>query len=122
MNTQKLPEELALDLTARSTAKYQIAAVIFDKHGIISWGWNHYPENNGTSTHAEDHAITRANPKRRTGATIVVAGRKNGSGKMLLAKPCPDCQNLILRVGITKIIYSDPTNSNSWNTLKSTFI
>ncbi len=103
MNTRRLPEELNVDLLDRSTHRiYQITAVIFDRRGVIfSWGWNHHAQ------HAEHHAISRANRDRLPGATIQTLGRKKDSGNVLLSKPCPDCQRIILKAGIAKVIYSE---------------
>lgn len=117
VNTRRLPEELNIDLLDRSTHKiYQITAVIFDRHGVIfSWGWNHH------SQHAEEHAISRANRSRLPGATIQLLGRKKESGNVLLSKPCADCERIILKNGITRVIYSeyDPRTPKTpiWKTL-----
>lgn len=110
MNTREGPLSLADRLLKRSPHyKYHIAAVIFDNHGIISWGWNH-PEK-----HAEAHAIERGNPRRIRGATMAVLGRKTKNGNVLLTKPCPECEKRILAAGIARVYHtfydpSDPKN------------
>lgn len=114
MNIRKPPQELALDLTVRSVMKYQMAAVIFDNYGIFSWGWNHV--DGIGSVHAEIHAIKRANRKRiRKGATIVIAGYNNDSGKRVLSLPCSDCKNRIKASGIAEIIYQNPASHTGWS-------
>ena len=112
MDTRKRPETLVMDLTSRSLHnRYHLAAVIFDNWGIFSWGWNH------DWTHAEIHAIRRANPKRLNGAIIIVAGVRGYTGRILLAKPCAMCLQSIRNAGIKRAVYSDPNVSRRWNAL-----
>lgn len=116
MHKDLTPEDLALDISSRSICNVQMGAVLADKHGIFSWGWNHTslwapPNQRGESIHAEVHAIRRANPKRMRGATIYIAGVRKSSGNTVEANPCPDCFVLIKAVGIKKIVYLD---KNKW--------
>ena len=94
------PEELALSLTRRSICRVKMAAVIYDSRGVFSWGWNH--GSGGKGIHAEVHAISRANPKRLKGATIVVAGQHGRwNGREFVptvpsnSLPCSNCRKLI---------------------------
>lgn len=83
------PRKLAEALLKRSTCSVRVAAVIADKNGIFSWGWNNVGQ--GYGQHAEAHAITRANKKRLYGATIYVASERNRSGRTIISKPCFSC-------------------------------
>lgn len=103
---QKSPaRQLVLDLLERSTLKVRVAAVVSDRHGrIISWGWNH------GYVHAEEHALSRANPKRIPGSTVTVAGRRR-SGNWVLGRPCTkkgkNCLGMIFGRGVLKVEYLD---------------
>jgi deoxycytidylate deaminase len=94
-----------------------MGAVIVDKKGVLSWGWNHTktftaPSGGGTGIHAEVHAIMRANPKRLVGSTIYVAGVRKRNIKSVESKPCDKCMHWIRLSGITKIVYLD---KGKWN-------
>ena len=99
------PRTLAVDLLDRSICLVQVAAVIFDKHGIFAWGWNNVGI--GFGIHAEAHAIERSNRRRLTGASIAIAGRRRG--RVVPSKPCMSCYNRIVSVGINKIYIQDRT-------------
>ncbi len=64
------------------------------------------------SVHAEQHAIQRllVKPDLLFGASLYVS-RVANSGRLLLARPCSFCMNLIRAVGIKRIYYSDSTGS-----------
>jgi pyrimidine deaminase RibD-like protein len=88
------PRELALILLHRSRCRVQVAAVIWDKKGIFSWGWNHL-NNDAKGTHAEAHAIARANRERLYGARITIAAKRRKNQAQILAKPCENCMELL---------------------------
>lgn len=85
--------ELAVDILTRSSCSVKVGAAIEDNNGIVSWGWN--GPAGGLGIHAEAHAILRSNRKRLSGATIYVASIRGRNGKIILSKPCEDCQRLI---------------------------
>jgi len=97
------PKQIVQDLLERSTCRVQVAAVISDRNGIVSWGWN------GDAHHAEEHALSRANPKRIVGSTITVAGKRKSSGNFVYARPCSlhkhnkDCYSLLKKKGILTV-------------------
>ncbi len=120
MNTNKSPRELALDLLVRSTTRVQVAAVLSDRHGIFSWGWNHGDGNRGV--HAEEHAFGRANKKRLAGARLTVAGRWR-TGRFVYARPCAwrddsdaACIELARKYGIKTIEYT--TRNGDWEIVR----
>lgn len=104
MNTKRSPKEIAIDLLDRSPYSFcQHAAVLSDKRGPFAWGVN-YPTPDGMTIHAEQHAISRANPKRLVGARITVAGRRRRSGNWVFSRPCEQkCLPLLRALGIAEI-------------------
>lgn len=103
------PRKLVIDLFPRSICLVQMTAVIADKHGIFSWGWNSVGD--GLGEHAEAAAIRRANKKRLHGATIYVAGQRRRNKKSVPGYPCPDCFKLIRARGL-HVVYR--TSFGTW--------
>lgn len=99
------PMRLAFDLLDRSSCAVRVAAVIADKDGIFSWGWNSSGRD-GLGEHAEAAAIRRANRKRLKGAILYVVAQRARSKRILLARPCPDCERLVRKAGILRTHYS----------------
>lgn len=100
-------KQLALDLLRRSKCQVQVACVLTDNKGrIFSWGWNH-PGPDGFGTHAEEHAINRANLKRIKGSTATIAGKRNKNS--VYSRPCMErCYDLLKNLGVENIEYSLP--------------
>lgn len=107
------------------TRKYDITAIIKDKHGhIISRANNsyvkthpiqaHYAERVGREQkiylHAEVLAIIRAGEKIEKAHTIEIY-RFDRLGKTKLAKPCPICMELIKTTPIKRIVYTQDENA-----------
>ncbi len=113
MITNISPKELAIDLLARSVCSVQVAAVIYDGHGIFGWGWNSIGPD-GFGWHAEAHAISRCSRRRLAGATIAVAGRRQKSRNFVNNCPCIDCQLKIDKVRIAEIEYLDKGEWKVW--------
>jgi pyrimidine deaminase RibD-like protein len=81
-----------------------MAAIFSDDMGIFAWGWNH--SGSGYGTHAEEHAISRANRKRLKGCVASVAGlRHRPTGTVyVFSSPCRErCWPLLERVGVKTI-------------------
>ena len=106
MNTKQSPKEIAENLLKRSACKVQMAAVISDWHGIVSWGWNN-PGSDGYGQHAEMMALLRANKTRLPNATITVVGRYKKSRRLVHSYPCPDCIWALRASKITKVEFLD---------------
>jgi pyrimidine deaminase RibD-like protein len=131
MNTRVLPRDLALDLLDRSVCRAQVAAVLSDKRGIFAWGWNHVASD-GDGMHAEEHAVSRANKCRLTGAKLTVAGKYRKSGGIVLARPCEQkkakrgsvrnvpCMDLLKKFGIGTVEFRD--KSGQWVILELTYV
>lgn len=114
------PRELTFDLLDRSNCKVQVAAVLSDNYGIFAWGWNSGPRNHTQikGIHAEQMAISRANPKRLKGATLTVAARRKKSQSQILARPCEKCTPLVKKYNIRTIEYTTPDKTwavEIWN-------
>jgi deoxycytidylate deaminase len=105
----KDPRDLAIALMSRSIASVQVAAVLADRWGIHSWGWNSAGPT-GLGIHAEHHCLIRANRSRLAGSTLYVAAQRKRNGKPITAKPCEKCQLLI--GGIEKIMWRE--NDSFW--------
>ena len=127
MNTRQGARELAKDIAERSPCCVQVGAVLSDNKGrIISWGWNHYDVNGSdrsTTIHAEEHAISRANPKRlRTGkVTLSLAGQWNKNNNLVYARPCTDrCMPAAQKHGVDTIEYRN--KDGSWKVLKLKYV
>jgi len=90
----------------RSICAVKVGAIITDPKGyIISVGWNHMGAS-GYGTHAEHHAMSRANADRLEYSTIYVAASRKRTGKPVTAKPCDGCQPW-LDLYKMRIVYRD---------------
>lgn len=106
--------KLAVKEAEKSTFRFQVGAVIFNKNQFISSGHNcanrsvknlkpiyrHWP----TSVHAEVDAILKAKCDLK-GASIVVV-RINKEKQLRLSAPCKHCLMYLKHVGIRKIYYT----------------
>lgn len=114
MNTNRTPREIAESLLKRSSCKVQMAAVITDWHGVVSWGWNNIGSD-GYGQHAEMMAILRANKGRLRNACVTVVGRYHKSRRPVHSYPCPDCVWALRDMGITKVEFVD--KNRKWCTI-----
>jgi deoxycytidylate deaminase len=105
--------EIARNQANNSTHKNKVGAVIFDKKGIISIGYNQmrsvkhntkkfikWP----SSIHAEVDCIIKSKTNLKGKSLLVI--RLNKLGELRLSKPCAHCQMYIEHVGISKVYYS----------------
>lgn len=109
------PQQLALDLLDRSICSVQVAAVVFDAHGIVGWGWNSMG-GDGYGECAEISAIRRSNRRRLGGSTCVVVGRRKRNHKTVIAFPCANCYARLVKVGIKTIHFQD--KASKWHKVK----
>jgi deoxycytidylate deaminase len=96
----------------RDIKKATVLAFVVSRGAIVSVGYNRkvFPEGGKWSTHAEEAALKKAG-RRAVGATLhVIRIMKNGD--YAYARPCHDCQMMIIRSGVAIVKYSD----ESWNT------
>lgn len=100
---QDLAMELAKDICERSTVKIQVGAVLFNKKGIIAWGWNNL--GNGLGEHAEAMAVLRGRRKNiLNGASIAVYSLRRGVP--ITSRPCRNCESLLRSYGIQGTVYT----------------
>jgi deoxycytidylate deaminase len=102
----------------RSTYIYRLGAVITKGQRVLSTGYNqlaYCPLNKfKVSKHAEMDAILKLMRKPNglsslAGSTLYVSRlTKRGTG---LARPCSKCWDLMLAVGISKVIYTTSTGT-----------
>ena len=104
------PRELVVDLLPRSICSVQVAAVLADRYGIFSWGWNSVGK--GEGEHAEAAVIRRANKRRLNGSTLYVASQRRRNEKTIMSAPCVACHELITNWDM-KITYRDQ-NGDWW--------
>lgn len=100
------PKKLAIDIAFRSSCRIMMGAVIYDKRGIFSWGWNSSGFD-GMGLCAERHAISRANPNRLNNSIICIAGFRRRNLGMVRGLPCELCESVISKVRIKTVIYLD---------------
>ena len=101
---------LAIKLADKSTMRYKMSAVIFNKKGrIINTGYNrwllighHDVVPHRTSIHAEADAIIGCSLRDLYNSSIFVFRRNFRN-----AKPCHNCTKMIRNAGITQIYYSN---------------
>lgn len=103
------PKSLATDLLGRSICNVQVAAVVWDRHGIHAWGWN--SSGDGFGEHAEIAAIRRSNRDRLNGSSIAIAGRRKRNNKIVISFPCADCMKRLQKVGISVVWCQDDTGA-----------
>lgn len=97
--------ELAKDLSGRSVIKIKVGAVIYDKNGILFWGWNN--PGNGFGDHAEHMAVRRYLRSYRTGthSALCVAVYSSRKGRTITSKPCKNCQEILKLAGVKEMSY-----------------
>ena len=111
MKKSSTPQQLAIDISRRSTCNVQVGAVIQDRSGrIVSWGWNN-PGRDGKGQCAEAMAVERANPKRLKGSTIYIAGFRRRNKQIVYAKPCLSC---LFFIGNYELNWKFLDKTNKW--------
>lgn len=90
---------------------HRVGAAIFLGRRLISIGWNSDKTHPDSRTrynahHAEFAAIIGNHKFDMLGASIFVV-RLTPAGTARMAKPCPECQKVILAAGISKIFYTN---------------
>ena len=115
--------------SARAVSKlsdhhYKLGCVVVDRHRIISSGFNSKTKCHrvqavldeeffGRATRGSEHAeVAALLPliRRRadlSSATVYVY-REDRFGRLAMARPCPRCMSLLLRLGVRKIKYTTP--------------
>lgn len=109
MNIDIVKEE-AIRQSNKTTYKFRLGAVVFNRHRILGAGYNRVFSRGSYDSQgncAELLAIKKTPSKYLNGAEILVC-RVNNSGSLGMARPCNRCRKLIAKSGIKRIIYSTP--------------
>jgi len=116
MRKLKDPRDIAIALLSRSICSVQVAAVLADRHGIYSWGWNNSGRD-GMGEHAEMACLRRTNHRRAaSGSILYIAARRLRNARSVTARPCFDCLARIRGLGIGRVVWR--AKDGSWtNTL-----
>jgi pyrimidine deaminase RibD-like protein len=93
--------KLAAKLAGEVTDTHKHGCVILKGGRIIATGRNMYY--NGV--HAEIHAFNKLNPGTLKGAIVYIA-RLRKQQKYGLSRPCPECEEILRKAGVMKIIYT----------------
>ena len=104
--------KLAQDLSFRSTIKIKVGAVLYNKQGIIAWGWNN--PGNGYGEHAEHMAIRRwlSNYNANDSRGIYIAVYSSRKGRPITSRPCSNCERLLKAYGVKGVYYQRKALSN----------
>lgn len=114
--------EIAKKVAHHSTHCHKLGAVLIKGGSIINVGFNKLKShkfarrfNKNYTRHAELMCILGVDRKVTTGATLYIV-RLKADDKLGLAKPCKLCQELLMFVGVKKVVYSD--NEGNFQRLK----
>lgn len=79
---------------------YQHAVLVMSGGAVRAIGYNTY------NRHAEVMALAKLWPSERRG-TRIFSVRFTKTGKLAMAKPCPECQKYLKKHGVKQVTYSD---------------
>jgi len=118
MSRYRDPFDLARHIAGRTDpiiTRYLHSAVIISRRGdVIGTGVNHFrgrnvfveSENNwlDKTVHAEVHALSKVNIRWLSDAVVISYARTNVAS--ILARPCPNCWEMLKHLGFRKVFYS----------------
>lgn len=102
--------QLARLLSAKSNYKIQVGAVIVKHSKPVAVGWNtvmshpRWVTEKCATRHAEIAALVSTNTSLK-GATVYVY-RAHRDGTPALARPCANCQAVLVHAGVRSMVYS----------------
>lgn len=100
----------AAKLSERRRAK--TGAAIFLGNRLVAIGFNNYRSNPRQRVgpfrweHAETNCLVGSN-KLDLGRAILYVARVHADGTIHMARPCPDCQRILLAAGVYRVWYSN---------------
>ncbi len=92
-----------------STAKQRVGAALICGKTLVSIGWNSSKTHPcscspGKSMHAEFACLIGCNREQLSSSTLFVVRLTKG-GNLGISKPCRDCHELIMAIGIRRVFY-----------------
>lgn len=111
----------AAAVAGSSQHRFRIGCVAVKSGRTLGFGTNEYKSHPRVpparmSVHAEMYALNRLpNP---SGVTLYIA-RLDKHDRLCLAKPCLYCVDRMLELGVSRVVYSDDSNSASGFRLKT---
>lgn len=106
--------DLAKQLSKLSTHRSRIGSVVVRKSKPVGLGFNSLKTHTKSPSkyhclYAEVSAVLNARAD-TTGCDVYVY-REDKNGKMAMSKPCKDCHNFLLDVGIRRVYYTTDSGS-----------
>lgn len=105
--------QISINLKHVPTKKNRHFSFLVRKNNILSIGWNNYLKThpmafkfnyNSRAIHSELACLLNSDKIDRKSYMVNV--RIGQNNKLLLSKPCENCQSLLLHHGITNVVYS----------------
>ena len=96
-----------------NSTRYKHGAVIVHRGKVISGGCNEYPtkklgfiERPHNSVHGEVSAIVNTPNKNILSECVLYVVRVSKNGSLMSSKPCQQCENVITKYNIRRVIYT----------------
>jgi deoxycytidylate deaminase len=86
-----------------------VGAALFDGARIVTLGFNRHkshPDSTCFTQHAEFDSVRRMKWKNTANLVMYVA-RLTRTDKISLARPCTECQSVLLQAGIKKVFFTN---------------
>lgn len=125
--------QVAVKQALRSSLTQKHGAVVIKDNKIIAEGFNRYVQSCSIKTkgvklsiHAEKDALSKCSDTDLVGTSLIVV-RISPDGKLIMSKPCQNCQKFIERKRVSVVYYSysilpKKKNTNSKRSFKSNYI
>lgn len=114
MHIREHAKEIARLMAGRSDSRFDFrhGAAIIKNSKIIAVGHNYADSRSfGNQTiftvHAEIDAINHTNIRALRGATMVLYAEQH-KGRVKCSRPCPNCFQIMRKLGFKRVIYSTP--------------
>ena len=88
---------------------HRVGAALFDGPRLVTLGFNRHkshPDSSCFTQHAEFDSLKRVKWKKTANLVMYVA-RLTRTDKISLARPCLQCQDVLLRTGIKKVFFTN---------------
>lgn len=106
MKTSERILELAVEQAKKSChSKFHHGCVLMKNGKVLSTGYNRDTFRGRASEHAEEAALRDVNLRDSRGSTMLIV-RVRADGTLGHSQPCKRCMNILMKRGVSKIIYS----------------